>query len=53
MTRFEKVEDIKRAILRGDKEYNGITLPKPQTTGTAMQRITYAWQKAEQVYDLM
>lgn len=53
MGRFETVENITRAILRGDKKYNGTPLPSPQTSGTGMQQRSYARQKAEQIYDLM
>jgi len=48
---YDKVIEIKRAILRGDEEYQGITLPKPQRTGTMTQQDTYAYLKAQEIYE--
>lgn len=51
MTRFEIVEQIKKAILKGNKSYMGVRLPSPQGSGTSMQKSTFARMKAEDVYD--
>lgn len=51
MTKYDEVQVIAKAIKRGEPTYKGHKLPTPQTNGTAMQRDTYAMQKAEQVYN--
>jgi len=46
------IEDIRKAILRGDKAIgSGIELPSPQTIGTFMQRNTYALLKAREIHE--
>lgn len=44
--------EIKRAILSGDKQYQGIPLPSPQTAGTYRQQESYAHSRAMQLYEL-
>ena len=51
METYAQIQDIKRAILRGDSDYNGIKLPKAQTTGTAYQIESYAQLQAQRVYN--
>jgi hypothetical protein len=52
-------EQITRAILRGEKTFKStsgmyeVKLPSPQTTGTGMQRETYARLEAQKIVDLM
>jgi hypothetical protein len=49
-TKQHYLHAIKVAIIREEKEFEGIPLPKPQKTGTDFQRQTYAKMKAEQIY---
>lgn len=44
------ISNLKTAILRGQKEYNGISLPKAQTTGTGTQISSHATQLATNIY---
>ena len=53
MTRHELVSKLANAIVLGVPEYQGHTLPSPQTTGTSMQRISYANSQAEKLADKM
>jgi len=46
---METIENIKKAILRGDKFFNGIKLPKGQT-GTYKQQSSYALLKAQEIF---
>ena len=45
-----KINDIKSAILRTDKEYEGIKLPSPQTSGADTQISAYARQQATKIW---
>jgi hypothetical protein len=49
-TKQHYLHAIKVAILREEKEFEGIPLPSPQKTGTGFQRQTYAKQQAEKFY---
>lgn len=51
MEKHNVVHIIKNAILRGEHSYKGVELPKPQTSGTAMQQVAYAKQKADEIYE--
>jgi hypothetical protein len=42
---------IANAIMRGDKEFNGVALPSPQTSGTYTQRMMYAKMEADKVIE--
>ncbi len=50
MDRYNEIQNIKAAILRGDSEYNGVKLPTKQTTGTSVQIDTYAGMQADIFY---
>lgn len=49
-TKQHYLHAIKVAIIREEKEFEGIPLPSPQKTGTGFQRQTYAKMKAEEFY---
>ena len=44
------INKLKTAILRGEDTYNGISLPKVQTSGTGMQISGHATQLATNLY---
>jgi len=46
---IQRIEKIARAILRGDKSYEGIELPTGQKCGTEYQKKTYAMIKANEL----
>lgn len=48
-TQQHHVHLIKVAILKEQKEYQGIALPSPQKTGTGYQRNTYAIEAAKRI----
>ena len=48
---MEIIEAITRAILKGQKEYEGVKLPTPQRAGTMTQCVTYARIKAQEIYE--
>lgn len=45
------IDLLQDLILRGQKEYEGIKLPSPQTNGTNTQRQAYAKQCATKIYN--
>lgn len=49
MSTETRVQYIKGLILRGVDYFNGVKLPKPQTTGTGYQKSTYAELKAREL----
>lgn len=51
MKRYNTVEAIKKAILRGEHFYNEVVLPSGQRAGTYFQKATYAYLKAEKIYE--
>jgi len=42
---------IKVAILKEQKEFEGVKLPSPQKTGTSVQRNSYAKMQAQEIFD--
>ena len=44
------INKVKTSILRGDKTYKGIDLPKVQTSGTVTQIEAHARQQATKIY---
>lgn len=46
---IQRIEKVARAILRGDKSYEGIELPRGQRCGTEYQKKTYAMIKANEL----
>lgn len=51
MNKDQYIHAIKVAILREEKEFQGVILPSPQRTGTGLQQNTYAKMEAEKIYD--
>ena len=48
---METIENITKAILRGDKFYKSIQLPSPQRAGTISQQVFYAKMKARELFE--
>ena len=48
--KIDITKQIQEAILNGNSFYQDIPLPSPQTSGTYVQRSTYAWIRAQQVF---
>jgi len=48
---LSKIKEIQGAIAAGIAEYEGLTLPSPQRAGTMMQQNTYAFLKAQEIYE--
>ena len=48
--RYETVQAIQQAILRGDTYYEWVELPAAQRTGTATQIASYSLIQAGRVY---
>ena len=46
----QEIDNIKQAILRGDKLYKGIKLPSTQKSGTDGQKEGYALQSATRIW---
>ncbi|WP_136073124.1 hypothetical protein [Candidatus Ulvibacter alkanivorans] len=51
MEKYTHIQNIKKAILRGDSAYCGVPLPTPQRAGTYFQQATYANIQAERVFE--
>lgn len=51
MERYTTIQNIKKAILRGECSYSGAPLPNPQSAGTYYQQATYAMVQAQQVFE--
>ncbi len=50
-TEYETVVEIKKAIMRSEKTYEGINLPTCQKTGTITQVNSHAAQLAQEFYN--
>lgn len=48
---YRLVEEVRRAILRGEKTFRGYTLPKAQTSGTIAQVRAYGAMQASKFID--
>ncbi len=46
---IQRIEKMARAILRGEKSFDGIELPTGQKCGTEYQKKTYAMIKANEL----
>ena len=44
------IEEITKAILKGDKYYKNVRLPSPQGAGTTIQKVSFAKMKATQIF---
>jgi len=48
--RADIIFEIQEAILKKQKKYHDVELPRPQTSGTDYQNKSYAFKKAQEIF---